>query len=97
MPFGAVVTVLAIFIGLPWVILHYVTKWKQAPKITEEDERLLDDMQLLARRLEDRLITVERIISADNPDWKPGLAAQSQYDTDRIVERPIDRSFERRN
>jgi len=54
-------------------------------------------MQLLARRLEDRLITVERIISADNPDWKPGLAAQSQYDTDRIVERPIDRSFERRN
>ena len=70
MPFGAVVTVLALFIGLPWLILHYVSKWKQAPKITPEDENLLDDMYNLARRLEDRVATVERIVAADNPDWK---------------------------
>ena len=60
-----------LFIGMPWVILHYVTKWKQAPKITVEDENLLDEMFNLARRLEDRLNTVERIVAADNPDWKP--------------------------
>lgn len=60
-----------LFIGMPWVILHYVTKWKQAPKITQEDENLLDEMFNLARRLEDRLNTVERIVAADNPDWKP--------------------------
>ncbi len=82
-----------LFIGLPWVILHYVTKWKQAPKITEEDERLLDEMQMLARRLEDRLMTVERIIAADNPDWKPGLPSQpaSPYQIDRQVDRVIER------
>ena len=84
MPFGAVVTVLAIFVGLPWVILHYVTKWKQAPKITDEDERLLDEMFNLARRLEDRLNTVERIVAADNPNFKPSLTAQpAQYQLDR--------------
>ena len=60
-----------LFIGMPWVILHYVTKWKLAPKITQEDENLLDEMFNLARRLEDRLNTVERIVAADNPDWKP--------------------------
>ena len=60
-----------LFIGMPWVILHYVTKWKLAPKITPEDENLLDEMFNLARRLEDRLNTVERIVAADNPDWKP--------------------------
>ena len=70
MPVGAVITVLALFIGLPWVILHYVTKWKQAPKITQEDENLLDEMYNLARRLEDRVATVERIVAAENPDWK---------------------------
>lgn len=73
-----------LFIGLPWLVFHYITKWKQAPKITEEDERLLDEMHVLARRLEDRLNTVERIVAADNPDWKPTLnAPQSSYQIDR--------------
>jgi len=71
-----------LFIGAPWVILHYVTKWKQAPKITNEDEKLLDELHLLARRLEDRLQTVERIIAADNPDWRPGATPdpRASYD-----------------
>jgi len=71
-----------LFVGAPWVILHYVTKWKQAPKITNEDEKLLDELHLLARRLEDRLQTVERIIAADNPDWRPGssLEPRASYD-----------------
>jgi len=64
-----------IFVGLPWLILHYVSQWKRAPKITEEDERMLDEMYNLARRLEDRLNTVERIVAADNPDFRPGLNA----------------------
>ena len=59
--FEMLVVLPIIFIGLPWLILHYVTKWKQAPKITVEDEQLLDDMFNLARRLEERLVTVERI------------------------------------
>ena len=73
-----------LFVALPWIIFHYITKWKTAPKITDEDERLLDEMYNLARRLEDRVATVERIVAADNPDWKPGLGApQSQHQIDR--------------
>ena len=73
-----------LFIGMPWLIFHYVTKWKQAPKITDEDEKLLDEMYNLARRLEDRLNTVERIVAADNPDFKPSLTAQqAHYQLDR--------------
>jgi len=64
-----------LFIGLPWLIMHYVTKWKQAPgSMTTEDEALLDELHSLARRLEDRVNTVERIVAADNPDFRPGLA-----------------------
>jgi len=73
-----------LFIGAPWVIMHYVTKWRQAPKITDEDEKLLDEMYNLARRLEDRVNTVERIVAADNPDWKPSIGTQSSpYQIDR--------------
>ena len=62
-----------LFIGLPWIILHYVTQWKKAPRITNEDEKLLDELYTLARRLEDRVTTVERIVAADHPDWKSGM------------------------
>lgn len=64
-----------LFLGLPWIVFHYVTKWKQAGTITREDENLLDDLYRTARMLEDRLMTVERIIAADNPDYRP-LSAQ---------------------
>jgi phage shock protein B len=69
-----------LFIGLPWVILHYVTKWKQAPKITNEDEKLLDELYTLARRLEDRVATVERIVAADHPDWHASLPLAEPID-----------------
>lgn len=84
MDIEGLVAILAALVGLPWIILHYITKWRQAPKITEEDERMLDEMYNLARRLEERVNTVERIVAADNPDWRPGLKApQPTYEIDR--------------
>jgi phage shock protein B len=62
--------VVAIFIGLPWLIFHYVTKWKQAKTLTVGDEKLLDDLHDAARRLDDRLNTIERIMTAENPNWR---------------------------
>lgn len=59
-----------LFIGLPWLILHYVTKWKSTATLTREDENLLDDLYETARRLDDRMATIERIIAADDPNWK---------------------------
>ena len=83
--FNIAVPIVSIFIALPWLFLHYMTKWKQAPKITNEDEKLLDELYSLARRLEDRLGTVERIIAADNPDWRTSLplAEPTDYDPTR--------------
>ena len=77
------VAIVALFIGAPWLVLHYVTKWRQAPKITVEDEKLLDEMFNLARRLEERVQTVERIAQADHPDFKPGLTAPINYRLER--------------
>ena len=59
-----------LFIGLPWIVLHYVSKWKTAATLTTEDENLLDDLHELARRLDDRMCTIERIVQAENPNWR---------------------------
>ena len=54
-----------LFVGLPWLFLHYVTQWKRQGGISVEDEGLLDDLHDLARRLDERMTTIERIIAAD--------------------------------
>ena len=59
-----------VVIGLPWLIFHYITKWKQAATLTHGDEKLLDDLYDAARRLDDRLCTIERIMTAENPEWR---------------------------
>lgn len=74
------IIMLTLFIALPWLILHYVTKWKSAKTLTSEDENLLDELYDTARRLEDRLHTVERIMTADNPDWRPAVRADDELD-----------------
>ena len=75
---GPAIIVGILFIGLPWLILHYVTKWKQAKTLTGEDEQLLDELYDTARRLENRLHTVERIISADHPDFRPSVRSDEE-------------------
>jgi phage shock protein B len=59
-----------IFIGLPWIIFHYITKWKAAATLTREDEDLLDELHDVARRLDERMCSIERILAAENPNWR---------------------------
>jgi phage shock protein B len=59
-----------LFIGLPWIVFHYITRWKTAATLTTEDENLLDELHDLARRLDERMNTIERIIQAENPNWR---------------------------
>ena len=82
--FGPVLVVATLFVALPWLIFHYVTKWKTAPKITEQDEALLDEMHQLSRRLEERLQTVERIMAADNPDWRTSASLPGERQAYRL-------------
>lgn len=67
---AAIVVPLTLLIGLPWLIFHYVTKWKSKATITREDEDLLDQLHEIARRCDERLGTIERIMDAENPNWR---------------------------
>ena len=91
-----VVVVGILFIGLPWLVFHYVTKWKTAATITGADEKLLDELYDLARRLDDRLCSIERIMTAENPNWQqqclPGTAEDIVDDLDLSRARSRSRS-----
>jgi phage shock protein B len=77
-----------LLIGLPWLVLHYMTKWKTAPTITADDEVLLEELYNLARRLDERMETVERLVAADDPAFTPArrLIADQRADSEQLRE-----------
>lgn len=78
------------FIGVPWVILHHITKWKTAATITTGDEDLLEELYQLAKRLDERMDTVERLASSDNPGFNP-RRIQHDLEADNQQLRELDR------
>ena len=89
MDIEGVFAIAAIFIGLPWLMFHYVTQWKRSGSLSIEDENLLDELHDLARRLDDRLATIERIVAVDNPGFR-------RPESERIAdEREDDHLFDR--
>jgi phage shock protein B len=89
---GEVVFIIAlVFIGLPWIILHYMTKWKTAPTITADDEVLLEELYNLAKRLDERIDTVERLVATDDPAFIPARRLIADHDKDNEQLRELEK------
>ena len=88
--FGPIMAITMLFIGLPWLILHYITKWKTASVITTDDESLLEELYSLAKRLDARMDTVERLVASDHEDFRPARLMHDQ-DADESPLRELDR------
>jgi len=88
MDFDVIIVMATLFIGLPWVVLHYITKWKTAATITSDDEVLLEELYNLAKRLDERMDTVERLVAADDPEFTPArrLIADQEKDNQQLRE-----------
>jgi len=68
---GEVIPVLFITVCLPlWIIFHYVTKWKTSKGLSAEDEKMLSEVWESANRMEDRIVTLERILDIESPEWR---------------------------
>ncbi|MCC6941273.1 MAG: envelope stress response membrane protein PspB, partial [Novosphingobium sp.] len=59
---------------------------------TNGDEALLEELYQLARRLDERMDTVERLVASDNPDFKPArILSDREGDNQKL--RELDRMF----
>jgi len=74
---GELLTILLIvFIVIPaplFIVLHFITKWKQSREISGGDEKMLEDLWVLAQRLEARLESLEIILDSESSDWRKKL------------------------
>jgi len=66
-----VIPVLLVTICLPlWIIFHYVFKIKAAKGLSPEDEKMLTEVWESTKKMEDRIITLERILDIESPSWR---------------------------
>ncbi len=52
------------------VVLHFITKWKQSREISGDDEQMLEDMYVMSQHMEERIITLEKILDDELSDWR---------------------------
>lgn len=71
---GELITIaIIVFIAIPaplFIVLHFITKWKQAREISGGDEKMLEDLWLLSQKLEERLESLEIILDSELPEWR---------------------------
>lgn len=53
-----------------WLVLHYVTVWRQQKRSGGIDAAALSEIESVARRLEDRIATLERVLDTEDPAWR---------------------------
>lgn len=65
------IPILLITVVAPIAIIgHYITKWKAMKQVTPKDEEALGSLREKAKRLEERLEVLERILDDEVPDWR---------------------------
>lgn len=56
-----------------WIIAHYATRWRTSKVISNADEQLLSELWETARKMEDRIRNLERILDEESPHWRERL------------------------
>ncbi len=67
---GVVVIVFVALVMPLWLLLHYLTQWRQNRGLSNEDEGMLRDLWESAERMEERIATLEEILDRDTPEWR---------------------------
>lgn len=71
---ASLATILFLTIVAPLiVVMHFVTKWKQSREFSGDDEQMMEDLYLLSQRMEERLITLEKILDDELPEGRKKL------------------------
>jgi phage shock protein B len=66
----AIAAVLILFIGLPWLVLHYVTQWRKTNSLGPGGEHMIEDVWKSAKAMERRIEALEAILDSDAPGWR---------------------------
>lgn len=52
------------------IVMHYVTKWKATKGLSDDEERVLEDLWKSSQDMQSRLNALETILDDEVPDWR---------------------------
>jgi phage shock protein B len=55
------------------VIMHYVTKWKATKGLSDDEQRMLEDLWKDSQAMQSRVNALETILDGEVPDWRKKL------------------------
>ncbi len=78
-PISAIV---ALFVFLPGMVLHYITLWRRQKTLQPDDERMLEDLWRSAKAMERRIEALETLLESREADGprRPPRPQPSRFD-----------------
>lgn len=68
--FLVVPTIFLLFVAPIWVVMHYLAKMRANKTISTDEEEKLYMLWDTSRKMEERLIVLEKILSENDPKWR---------------------------
>jgi len=66
-----VLSIIFLTVVVPFVvIMHYTTKWKATRGLSEDEQRMLEDLWKEGQAMQSRVNALETILDNENPDWR---------------------------
>jgi phage shock protein B len=53
-----------------WIVAHYLVRWRRSRRLSLDDEKTLGELYEIARRMEGRVVALERVLDAEVPGWR---------------------------
>ena len=66
-----VLSIIFLTVVVPFVvIMHYTTKWKATRGLSEDEQRILEDLWKEGQAMQSRVNALETILENEVPDWR---------------------------
>jgi phage shock protein B len=66
-----VLTIVFMTVVLPFiVIMHYTTKWKATKGLSDDEQKMLEDLWKESLSMQSRVNALETILDNEVPDWR---------------------------
>jgi phage shock protein B len=66
-----VLSIIFMTVVVPFVvIMHYMTKWKATKGLSDDEQRMLEDLWKDAQAMQSRVNALETILDNEAPDWR---------------------------
>ncbi|PSU33310.1 envelope stress response membrane protein PspB [Photobacterium lutimaris] len=62
--------VFMIFVAPLWLVLHYRSKKHVSEGLSGDDQEKLQELVARAEQMQERIVTLERILDAEVPQWR---------------------------